>query len=991
MAKILTPDFGINRPLAFHKLVGKIIDRKKRNLVRGYAARPTLSGEEIKNIRLGNSAADAVVIGSLLRGPSGLISSPNRAKQTVDVFRMSSTQPIDWKSELNFAIGYLNAMESEVLRILPYFEQLACFDRLDTLTSLSAMQQLAEDQGASNYLAYKIAYLRSAREFQTPEVIEALAKLEDQVGHRLDPGLHFSAVENVSPKIALFSVAQRRVSSYASRIQGTFRSVLSLHNFVPTPINYLDLGPFILRMTECSLCDTLYAFLVLLSLAERFPEAQQEMEQSLRVTIFDGLKLIVERASRESPDAPVTEFYASQNQAANHSLSLYRVASAFLERRSLAQYRHGLDRVISIRMLADVVDLGKMQSTYGVPKKSQLLAPSETIISKVPCIRIDTFMRTALFLEFVSNKLNFGSLSDEEIRFIFENTMSLDSLLTEKELTAFSLSAESQARALIAVLSLALYRAKSIDPDVDFEFRDDFVAMICDEYDGSIKKFIDFLVEESPQVATYMVHSLDEVTLEKMYLLVKNATQASEIRSEILRTVGTKLKRVEFFVEADSIHTRSKFAKLQKYFDSSRMYVDSIALKKWLDSNPTVSTEQYKTIAAKDQHRKAKNDLTEPSSLELKEEYEYLVLQIAKDAFYQFCTNNEFGIESYLGRRIRHNTLEGVTTAPVIAVLKNDAYSMLLGSPSMKRNVENWLQAYQDIISRLRHDKLQFDGPTPLFDSALNAGDTFTKENIKTLIAQLGITNSDELLNDLIIAFCWRQIAPQLEGAAREIKTKVLTDSITIINKFFGSMNGALEHQLASELRVAVNETLRRVADWFQVPQTGFIPATVTQLGQIILDESTDAKPVNYVGNAVESRYTGISVHRLYDCLAALLKNACIHGAPGETIKIEANSCKVDDSHLLEEVSVTLTSRVPQAEYEHAKSRISGAISVCETGDEMITEGYTGIRKVKFITRGSEGHHTVQFSFDDSSCQLSLGFSIRVECATDENRLAEAA
>ncbi|WP_426079360.1 hypothetical protein [Janthinobacterium sp. PSPC3-1] len=386
-------------------------------------------------------------------------------------------------------------------------------------------------------------------------------------------------------------------------------------------------------------------------------------------------------------------------------------------------------------------------------------------------------MRTALFLEFVSNRLNFGTLSDEEIRFIFENTMSLDSLLTEKELDAFSLSAESRARALIAVLSLALYRAKSIDPDVDFEFRDDFVAMICDEYDGSIKKFIDFLVEESPQVANYMVNSLDEVTLEKMYLLVKNATQASEIRSEILRTVGTKLKRVEFFIEADSIHTRSKFAKLQKYFDSSRMYVDSIALKKWLDSNPSVSTEEYKTMAAKDQRRQARNDLTEPSSLELKEEDEYLVLQIAKDAFYQFCTNNEFGIESYLGRRIRHNTLEGVTTAPVVAVLKNDAYSILLGSPGMKRNVESWLQAYQDIINRLRHDKLQFDGPTPLFDSELNAGDSFTKENIKTLIAQLRITNSDELLNDLIIAFCWRQITPQLEGAAREIKIKVLTDS----------------------------------------------------------------------------------------------------------------------------------------------------------------------------------------------------------------------
>jgi hypothetical protein len=308
----------------------------------------------------------------------------------------------------------------------------------------------------------------------------------------------------------------------------------------------------------------------------------------------------------------------------------------------------------------------------------------------------------------------------------------------------------------------------------------------------------------------------------------------------------------------------------------------------------------------------------------------------------------------------------------------------------MKRIVDNWLQSYKEIINRLRHDKLQFEGSTPLFNSTLNLEDKFTSENIKTLMAQVRVTSGDELLNELIIAFCWRQITPQLEGAAREIKINVLKDAIFTIDKSFGPMHGALEQQLTSELRIAVNETLRKVAAWFQVPQTGFIPATVTQLGQIIIEESNDAKPVTYSGNAIDSRYTGISVHRLYDCLAALLKNACSHGLKDETIKIEANSRKTDESHLFEQVSILVTSRVPQSDYANAKTRISGAIEACETGDEMITEGYTGIRKVKFITRGSEGDHTVRFSFDDSCNQLSLGFSIRVECATDDSHRMEA-
>lgn len=89
-----------------------------------------------------------------------------------------------------------------------------------------------------------------------------------------------------------------------------------------------------------------------------------------------------------------------------------------------------------------------------------------------------------------------------------------------------------------------------------------------------------------------------------MYTLVKNASQAAKIRCDILRAVGHKLNKIEYIIEADSITTRAKVSKLQKYFDSSRMYVDSIAMKKWLDSNPTVSTEQCRfTIKYEDRSR----------------------------------------------------------------------------------------------------------------------------------------------------------------------------------------------------------------------------------------------------------------------------------------------------------------------------------------------------------------------------------------------------
>lgn len=55
----------------------------------------------------------------------------------------------------------------------------------------------------------------------------------------------------------------------------------------------------------------------------------------------------------------------------------------------------------------------------------------------------------------------------------------------------------------------------------------------------------------------------------------------------------------------------------------------------------------------------------------------------------------------------------------------------------------------------------------------------------------------------------------------------------------------------------------------------------------------------------------------------------------------------------------------------------------------MVTEGYTGIKKVKFITKISEGAHTISFDSNDVERKLSLSFSIHAESAGDENKPEE--
>lgn len=961
-----------------HGLIAKIKSTEKRNLLRGHVSRAHLNPSDIESIRKDSTASDVILIGAILKGPYGLLeeSSPNKKtikKTSTDLFNMTSITPLDWKKESCYTAGYVNSSIESALECLQFIQSLSPLERIETDVALDILIDLSKKYGASNFLSYKLAYLRTARDLPT-STLEKTTQIEDEICHRENAGLHFSALENISPKISLFQVAQRRVSALVGRVTGDIRKSVTLSNFIPTPLNEVDSAGFLLRSTESCLLDTVYSILVIFNLSQELGPVRQELERHLDKRFLEALLSTINAISVEKSLDIVTKYYKSQNEEGIATLDLYRVSAAFLERPQLAIYRHQLDRVIGARLLAEIFESEPGAFATPLYDHQLLLEQNGAAQDENVPVLMDHFYRTYQFLRFVADRTNLLYLSKGDIKFIFENTVELEMLLSEDEMRALYDTAPEESKSLVAVLALALFRKKSVDPDVDFDFRTDFISHVNDSHNGSIAEFISYLLDGTPQIASYIVGSLDEVTLEKMYTLVTNASQASAIRCDILRIVGQKLNRIEYIIEADAITTRSKVSKLQKYFDSSRMYVDSVSMKKWLDSNPTISTEQYRSLFPSIEARNESGILI----VQINNQSEYLITQIAKDAFEQFCLNTEFGIQSYLGRRIRHNTLDGVTTDTVDAVLRKPDYRSIMSSQTMRRTVDAWMVSYKAIIDKLRRDHLQFKPSGSLFTAAIDIDDPATKENIRKLSSTLRTAGSSELLNDLIIAFCWRQITPQLESAARFIKTTLLKEANASIEKSFSGY-AALEGQMKAELHEAVNEVFRKVADWFQVPQTGFISASVRDLCQIILIELNRPNSVDFSGDAVDMKYTGISVHRLYDCLAVLLQNAHKHGEDHTKISVVVCATRADSDSMLEMISVDIASTVAEDTYAASKQRIYNAIESAEAGSDMVTEGYTGIKKVKFITRTSESAHTIRCDVNDEARQLTLGFSMHME------------
>ena len=79
-----------------------------------------------------------------------------------------------------------------------------------------------------------------------------------------------------------------------------------------------------------------------------------------------------------------------------------------------------------------------------------------------------------------------------------------------------------------------------------------------------------------------------------------------------------------------------------------------------------------------------------------------------------------------------------------------------------------------------------------------------------------------------------------------------------------------------------------------------------------------------------------------------------------------------------------ITSTVSTENYLQSKERILKAIKSVETGEDMVTEGYTGIKKIKIITRSSEGCPTIRCEASDDTKELKLSFTIHAEKATTD-------
>ncbi|WP_155809685.1 hypothetical protein [Bradyrhizobium sp. URHA0013] len=972
----------------------KIRDLRTRNLIRGALAdeRATRPPIAVMNaLRQAASPRDLAQCVTLLLGKSGAFPFANLGRDYGSLLRIHSLEPASIEREIAFVVGHLNGWKEETCKIVDAIRTFAAIPTSPASDAMQALAKFTEQFGASSYGVRKVAYLM-ARFPDDAALQEPFQLIANKVAQSRNPGPYFIAMELVDDNFAYFPGVSTRVQIHQKLKEDDYRKLLALHDLVPAPLSRPDLGALLRKSHSMSLIDEICGITSALNFGDRWDD--------IRSLVLDLLDPSIVGALSAFANTPFdARALYNDVSAAEADMVYYQRAFAFTEFVDCARYRAFVDAVLAPRLLSKLspkIDRSfaahESLTVRDLTKALQGFREPNDFLKHQCC---GSFLKTVQLITYLQTVGNAARFDQHEMRFICEHTTGLEYLLTEVELERLYVSAEEASRPLVTVLALALHKARSRDEDVDFKFRFALCETVNTQFRGSLQEFIEWLLKGTPQIANYLVKILDRQTLQKLYWLVSSADEADTTRQALLRAVGRQRNSIAYFVEADAIEAQRQVAKLRKYFDDSRLYVDGIAMQEWLVANPSTYAQQYiKMIehnlsvparSAKIEH----GQLVDTGTIDIPavQAFDYVLMEVAKIAYEQFCTNRQFGIESYLGRRIRHNTLTGMMRGGVEDLIERPSYHILKYDDRFVAANDAWIESYQRLIEHLRRDILQFrtdSKPHGIFIASLKR-DENTFLGIAALSSTMtAVLPSIELMNELLIRFCWHEINPQLQAAARLISVDLLKRTYDDIEAHLGHFADDMQGQYRAQLREAVHERFTRLASWFRQPEDGFVSATTRQVGDLIFLEANGGNLINdraidWQGDAFEVVIDGLSVHRMYDCLFVLLRNALKYGDAEAPITIAANQT-AKSSERLSQLRVSVTSTFDDvAERPLHETRLEENFSSDDPGEAMVVEGYSGIKKLRYITRSSEGTATAAYKIDGDQCTVS--FLLTVELA----------
>jgi hypothetical protein len=317
---------------------------------------------------------------------------------------------------------------------------------------------------------------------------------------------------------------------------------------------------------------------------------------------------------------------------------------------------------------------------------------------------------------------------------------------------------------------------------------------------------------------------------------------------------GTYEGEIVSMVNADALNEGIRLV------DSSRIHVDTNALKAWARREWGANFERYRVLSESgigkskdlDALLKEVTRLTHTSVILLQapdSEADQVLVELMIALREKFLTDPQHGLDSYLSRRVRHHSMGGYLRGPLEEV---NLITFKLGS---KRYAENsyWADKVQNLTPRERERLIRH---FEQFAEEVDRTITYLKKDVfrvrsaehtrgifdipigsRLLYLARSISRADPTLNtfcDFCFLMFWSSLDPSLQLAQKQLRV----DTKNTLSGAFHRLRAALKKtlvdakryaELSAAISTASERVLRetdRIADWFVRREVHATPST---------------------------------------------------------------------------------------------------------------------------------------------------------------------
>jgi hypothetical protein len=497
-------------------------------------------------------------------------------------------------------------------------------------------------------------------------------------------------------------------------------------------------------------------------------------------------------------------------------------------------------------------------------------------------------------------------------------------------------------------------------------------AVIMERFD-SIVDFMKFLYSSGKHVGDHFYATCNETFLVQLYQLFATANDVVEARAQLLEAYGTIAEDQEAIDRAKSLRLELKLSKVRDDIDDNRIYIDPLRFHQWLMEKLGDDLRAAIPILTEwSQKITTGEDLNNP--ITLLQNPELRIAKVLDTAYHEFCTNKFFGVDSYIGRRIRHGTLKGVMISEVKSILEEATAT--LRSTELAGFFAGWFAQYEKAISQIGGEILQLHSESKNRGGIVATIGTSGKIQtarlaVRDTVLALEQENPVQKALATIQEYCWRLLETDLLRIRADIE-RIRSESLLIDPTALPAGEGSRAHvtDLVRKLNECVQRKFTTLTLWLTQPKNVSPSATLSLLFNAVLVEVKEQIPGfnPRISVAEESSLDlyGHRYHYVYDLLYVLVYNAGKHGKNNGVISFDVNMIRAANS-----VQITIGSDLRDDEYQCDVERKVQAAMDAEIENAFKVDVFSGIRKVRSLAA-----HLEEFKqFDVSYSQRRIYFS----------------